>query len=68
MKQIIPFKKELLFKTKVNEITSISLEYSITSCSNNTLSGTFLITGDYKMTEGSINKEKFNFDIPFEIS
>ena len=29
MKQIIPFKKELLFKTKVSEITSISLEHNL---------------------------------------
>ena len=29
MKQIIPFKKELLFKTKVSEITSISLEHTL---------------------------------------
>ena len=29
MRQIIPFKKDLLFKTKVSEITSISLEHSI---------------------------------------
>ena len=29
MKQIIPFKKELPFKTKVSEITSISLERDI---------------------------------------
>ena len=29
MKQIIPFKKELLLKTKVSEITSISLEHTL---------------------------------------
>ena len=29
MKQIVPFKKELSFKTKVSEITSISLEREI---------------------------------------
>lgn len=68
MKQIIPFQKELLFETKVNEITSISLEHSVNSVLNDTLSGSFLVTGDYKMTEGSINKEDFSFDIPFEIA
>ena len=30
MKKIIPFVKELNFKTKVSEITSISLEHNIT--------------------------------------
>ena len=29
MKKVIPFEKELLFKTSVNEITAISLEHSI---------------------------------------
>ena len=29
MKQIVPFKKELSFKTKVSDITSISLERKI---------------------------------------
>lgn len=68
MKQIIPFQKELLFKTKVSEITSISLEHSFSEKNSDCLSGNFLISGDYKMTEGSINREKFNFDIPFEIA
>ena len=68
LKQIIPFKKELLFKTKINEITSISLEHSISSVVSDKVVGNFLITGDYKMTEGSINREKFKFDVPFEIN
>ena len=68
MKQVIPFQKELLFKTKVSEVTSISLEHFIDNIDNTVISGKFLVTGDYKMTEGSINREKFSFDIPFEIS
>ena len=68
MKQIIPFQKELLFKTKVSEITSISLEHNLSFTSEDTVSGEFLISGDYKMTEGSINREKFNFQLPFDIS
>ncbi len=68
MKQIIPFKKELMFKTKVSEITSISLEHEISSKNNGVLKGNFVISGDYKMTEGSINREEFKFDIPFEIA
>ena len=61
MRQIIPFKKELLFKTKVSEITSISLEHTLSLKSDDLISGFFQITGDYKMTEGSINREKFEF-------
>lgn len=67
MKQIIPFKKDLLFKTKVSEITSISLEHSIAIKNSNKISGEFHITGDYKMTEASINRENFKFKIPFDI-
>lgn len=68
MKQIIPFKKELLFKTKVSEITSISLEHNLSLRSDDLISGEFIITGDYKMTEGSINREKFSFTLPFDIA
>ena len=68
MKQIIPFKKELLFKTKVSEITSISLEHTLTLKNDDLISGEFHITGDYKMTEGSINREKFEFNLPFDIA
>lgn len=67
MRQIIPFKKDLLFKTKVSEITSISLEHSIAMKNSEKISGEFHITGDYKMTEASINRENFNFKIPFDI-
>ena len=67
MKQIIPFKKELLFKTKVNEITSISLEHTLSLKNEDQIAGSFQITGDYKMTNSSINKEQFEFNLPFEI-
>ena len=68
MKQIIPFKKELLFKTKVSEITSISLEHTLSLKKDDLISGEFHIAGDYKMTEGSINREKFQFKLPFDIA
>ena len=55
MKQIIPFKKELPFKTKVSEITSISLERDIEVTEDKVVSGAFHITGDYKMNEGFIS-------------
>ncbi len=68
MRQIIPFKKELLFKTKISEITSISLEHTLRLVEDNFVSGEFHISGDYKMTEASINREKFYFTLPFEIN
>ena len=67
MKQIIPFQKELLFKTKVSEITSISLEHNLSLKEDHLIKGEFQISGDYKMTEGSINRENFCFNLPFEI-
>ena len=59
--------KELLFKNNIKEITSISLdsEYKI---NGSELEGNFLINGDYKIHEVSINREKFNFKIPFKES
>lgn len=68
MKQIIPFKKDLPFKTKVSDITSISLERKIEILDGGIVTGTFYITGDYKMNEGSINREEFSFDLPFDIT
>ena len=68
MKQIIPFKKELPFRTKVSEITSISLERDIDIKNEGIISGKFYITGDYKMNEGSINREDFSFELPFDIT
>lgn len=68
MKQIISFKKDLPFKTKVSDITSISLEREIKVEEEGIVSGVFHITGDYKMNEGSITREEFSFDLPFDIT
>lgn len=68
MRKTISFKKELTFKTKVCEITSISLEHIIKEQDDDVISGEFLINGEYKMTEGSINKEKYDFKLPFDIA
>lgn len=67
MKQIIPFKKDLLFKTKVSEVTSISLEHNF-KIEDDVISGEFHISGDYKMTDGSIHRENFDFNLPFDIA
>lgn len=68
MKKIISFKKELMFKTKVCEITSISLEHVINKKDEDVVSGEFFINGEYKMTEGSINRESYDFKLPFDIA
>ena len=68
MKKIIPFEKDLLFKTSVNEITAISLEHNLDLSNEDTISGNFIITGEYKITEASIQKESFSFELPFDIA
>ena len=65
MKENKCIEKELLFKNNIKEITSISLdsEYKI---DKKNITGNFLISGDYKIHEVSINREKFNYKIPFK--
>lgn len=68
MKKIVPFKKEIIFKSNLSEITSISLEHSLHYEANNLITGEFIISGDYRMNDESINTEEFNFNIPFDIN
>lgn len=67
MNKIVPFKKNLDFDT-IYEINSISLEHTLSLKEENTITGKFLISGTYKMTEASINIDDFSYDLPFEIS
>ncbi len=66
MKKIIPFKKNLIFKTNLAEIASISLEHEITK-EEQEVKGNFIISGSYKISETSVNTEDFYFDLPFAI-
>lgn len=66
MKKIVPFKKDLFFKSSIEEITSISLEHSL-QVSNNMVNGNFIINGEYKQEDNAAN-EVFNFEVPFDIS
>ena len=67
MKKIVPFNNILEFNTDVKEITAISLEHKIHK-QKDMISGEFYINGEYKITEGLIDKETFNFDLPFDIA
>lgn len=62
----IPFSKDITFEKKVSEITSISLEHEI-KVEDSVLKGNFIISGDYKSHEVSVNKEPFSYMLPFEI-
>ncbi len=68
MKKIVPFKKDLIFKTELEEIVSISLEHTLAKKSDNQIGGDFIINGDYKIVENSTSLESFNYTLPFEIN
>ena len=66
MENIIPFTKEITFDNKISEITSISLEENY-NCTEDTIDGEFKVFGEYKVHELSINKETFEYKLPFSV-
>ncbi|MCI8575059.1 MAG: LysM peptidoglycan-binding domain-containing protein [Bacilli bacterium] len=66
MKSIIPYKKEISFGSKIAEITSMSLEHEI-NLNPEEVTGNFIISGDYKSHEVSVNREPFFYKLPFSI-
>lgn len=62
----IPFTKDIPFEKKVSEITSISLEHEI-NVEEGLLKGNFIVSGEFKSHEVSVNKEAFSYILPFEI-
>ncbi|MBQ7790327.1 MAG: LysM peptidoglycan-binding domain-containing protein [Bacilli bacterium] len=67
MNEIIPLKKDIIFKTRIGEITSISLEHDY-KINNDIVEGFVEVSGSYKMTEASVNYEEFLYTIPFSIA
>ena len=67
MKKIIPFVKEIEFKTMISRITSISLEHTLRVEEDNLISGNFILEGTYKMTQASQIDEDFSYKIPVDI-
>ena len=63
---VIPYTKEITFKTKIAEIFSISLEHEM-DINDNEILGNFIISGEYKTHELSVNKEPFEYTLPFSI-
>ena len=68
MKKIVPFKKDITFDSNIAEISSISLEHTLKLKEENLVSGEFIISGTYKMTEASVNVDSFEYKLPFDIS
>ena len=65
MRENFEIEKELKFKSNIAEVTSISLEEKH-DIKDNKLEGNFVVSGEYKIHEISLNKEKFSFKIPYE--
>jgi hypothetical protein len=65
MNENIRLEKEFLFKNNIKDITSISIDCDFKKI-NNELVGDFIISGEYKLHEISLNREKFNYKIPFK--
>lgn len=68
MKKLVPFKKDINFDTNVALINSISLEHEITKQEEHLIAGKFIINGDYKMTDTSVNLDNFEYELPFNIN
>ena len=66
LESIIPFTKDLDFKTPVSEITSISLEREF-NVSESSIEGNLDVSGEYKSHDVSANVNPFHFKIPFTI-
>lgn len=67
MNCIIPFTKDINFKTNIAKILSVSLEHEYTANPMEVL-GNFTISGEYKVHEVSINKESFEYVLPFSVN
>ncbi len=67
MRQIISVEKEIPFKTMIGEITSISLEHTLSFQDDSSILGDLIVSGTYKLTEASRLDEDFSYKIPVEI-
>ncbi len=61
MQKIIPFKKEILFKNTIEEITSISMDHHLDR-EDYAVKGNFIVEGEY-ISSGK--KDTFHFEIPY---
>ncbi len=61
MKKIIPFKKDIVFKNTIEEITSISMDHQL-SREDYSIKGSFIVEGEYTSAG---KKDSFHFDIPY---
>ncbi|MBQ6282692.1 MAG: LysM peptidoglycan-binding domain-containing protein [Bacilli bacterium] len=67
MKQIVPFTKNIDFDTNVDEIISISLDKKVSEIKDGHIVGTLDLYLEYKENDISVNVQKYNESIPFDI-
>ncbi len=68
MKKKTNIKKKIDFSSMIGEICSISLENHLSFDSSNHINGHFTVLGSYKTTVASQVEEKFQYDIPVDIT
>lgn len=66
MKLKVPFESEIKFNTSLCEITKISLEHEYT-VNDSSILGNFIVSGEYKCHEISVNRDEFNKVLPFQL-
>ena len=64
MKEVIPFYKEIVFKTNIACITSISLEHE-ENVLEGEISGNFIVFGKYKVHNDTTEELDFKYKLPF---
>lgn len=66
MKSIVPYTKNIEFNKKIAEICSISLEHEL-NITETEIEGNFIVSGEFKSHEVSVNKEPFHYKLPFTL-
>lgn len=64
MKRVIPFYKEIVFKTNIATILNISLEHE-EKVLDGEISGNFILMGEYKVHNDTTEIENFKYRLPF---
>ena len=67
MREIIPLKKDIIFKTMIGMITNIDVSHDY-KVKDDIVEGQLLVSGSYKMTEASVLEEDFYYKIPFSLA
>ena len=67
MREIIPLKKDIVFKSKIGALSNINLDHDY-KIGEDVVSGTIALSGTYKMTEASVVEDDFFYTIPFSIA